>query len=141
MRGLQLAIVPLVLVSLSLAMCSISNASKLGRIAGKTLLGFLGFYIVGAFFACVVAYLVKAAGFFNVVIPSEAAAEAATIDAFNPLATIIEAVPSNITEAFSSNNSILAVVVVCNNDWAMPQQTGGKGRGTDQGVRKRQCCD
>lgn len=35
MRGLQLAIVPLVLVSLSLAMCSISNSTKLGRIAGK----------------------------------------------------------------------------------------------------------
>ena len=34
MRGLQLAIVPLVLVSLSLAMCSISNSTKLGRIAG-----------------------------------------------------------------------------------------------------------
>lgn len=112
MRGLQLAIVPLVLVSLSLAMCSISNASKLGRIAGKTLIGFLCFYIVGAFFACTVSYLVKAAGLFDVVIPSEAAAEAATIDAFNPLATIVEAVPSNITEAFSSNNSILAVVVV-----------------------------
>lgn len=40
MRGLQLAIVPLVLVSLSLAMCSISNSTKLGRIAVKTLLGF-----------------------------------------------------------------------------------------------------
>lgn len=112
MRGLQLAIVPLVLVSLSLAMCSISNSTKLGRIAGKTLLGFLCFYICGAFLACIVAYLVKAAGFFNVTLPSEAVAEASTIDAFNPLATIVEAVPSNITEAFSSNNSILAVVVV-----------------------------
>ena len=40
MRGLQMAIVPLVLVSLSLAMCSISSSSKLGRIAGRTLLGF-----------------------------------------------------------------------------------------------------
>lgn len=112
MRGLQLAIVPLVLVSLSLAMCSISNSTKLGRIAGKTLLGFLCFYICGAFLACTVAYLVKTAGFFNVTLPSEAVAEASTIDAFNPLATIVEAVPSNITEAFSSNNSILAVVVV-----------------------------
>lgn len=34
MKGLQMAIVPLVLVSLSLAMCSISNSTKLGRIAG-----------------------------------------------------------------------------------------------------------
>ena len=48
MRGLQMAIVPLVLVSLSLAMCSISSSSKLGRIAGRTLLGFFCFYVVGA---------------------------------------------------------------------------------------------
>ena len=39
-------------------------------------------------------------------------AEAATIEAFNPLATIVNAVPSNITGAFGSNNEILAVVVV-----------------------------
>ncbi len=112
MRGLQLAIVPLVLVSLSLALCSISNASKLGRIAGGTILGFFCFYVVGAFLACLVAYAVKAAGFFNVVLPSEAAAETAAIDAFNPLAVVVNAVPGNITAAFSSNNSILAVVVV-----------------------------
>ena len=112
MRGLQLAIVPLVLVSLSLAMCSISSGSKLGRIAGRTVAGFLGFYVVGAFFASVVSYLVKSAGFFDVILPADGASEAATIEAFNPLAIIIDAVPSNITEAFSSNNSILAVVVV-----------------------------
>lgn len=112
MRGLQLAIVPLVLVSLSLAMCSISSSSKLGRIAGRTVLGFICFYVVGAFFGGLVAYLVKSAGFFDVTLPSEAVTDAATIDAFNPLQTILEAVPSNIASAFSSNNSILAVVVV-----------------------------
>lgn len=112
MRGLQLAIVPLVLVSLSLAMCSISNSTKLGRIAGKTLLGFFGFYVVGAFFGCLVAYIVRSFGLFDVTIPSEGLAEASTIDAFNPLGVILNAVPSNITEAFSTNNSILAVVVV-----------------------------
>ena len=51
-------------------------------------------------------------GAFDVALPSEAVAEASTIEAFNPLATIVNAVPSNITEACSSNNSILAVVVV-----------------------------
>lgn len=112
MRGLQLAIVPLVLVSLSLAMCSISSSSKLGRIAGRTLLGFFLFYVVGAFFGGLVAYGVKSLGFFNVTLPSEAVTDAATLDRFNPLATIVEAVPSNIASAFSSNNSILAVVVV-----------------------------
>lgn len=112
MRGLQAAIVPLVLVSLSLAMCSISSSTKLGRIAGRTVLGFVGFYVVGAFCGGVVAYLMKTAGLFDVNLPAEAVTDAATIDAFNPLATIVTAVPSNITEVFSSNNSILAVVVV-----------------------------
>lgn len=112
MKGLQLAIVPLVLVSLSLAMCSISNSTKLGRIAGRTLAGFFGFYVAGAALACMVAYAVKAAGLFNVTLPSEGVEEAATIEAFNPLAVIVNAVPSNITEAFSTNNSILSVVVV-----------------------------
>lgn len=37
MRGLQLAIVPLVLTSLSLAMCSLANPERLGKIAGKTI--------------------------------------------------------------------------------------------------------
>ena len=66
MRGLQLAIVPLVLVSLSLAMCSISNSTKLGRIAGRTLAGFFSFYVCGAFLGCAVAYAVKSLGFFDV---------------------------------------------------------------------------
>ena len=65
MRGLQAAIVPLVLCSLSLAMCSISSSSKLGRIAGRTVLGFVCFYVVGAFFGGLVAYFMKNAGFFN----------------------------------------------------------------------------
>lgn len=104
--------VPLVLVSLSLAMCSISSSTKLGRIAGRTLIGFFLFYVCGAFLAGIVAYAVKSAGFFNVTLPSEAVTDAATLDAFNPLATIVNAVPSNIAAAFSSNNSILAVVVV-----------------------------
>lgn len=112
MRGLQLAIVPLVLVSLSLAMCSISNSTKLGRIAGRSLAGFFGFYVCGAALGCTVAYFVKSLGLFNVTLPSEAVTEVDKIDAFNPLAVLVNAVPSNITDAFSTNNSILAVVVV-----------------------------
>jgi Na+/H+-dicarboxylate symporter len=37
MRGLQLAIVPLVLTSLSLALCSLADPQKLGKIAGRPL--------------------------------------------------------------------------------------------------------
>ena len=44
MRGLQLAIVPLVLSSLSLALCSMADPKRLGKIAGKTIGTFVGFY-------------------------------------------------------------------------------------------------
>ena len=110
MKGLQAAIVPLVLVSLSLALCSISNSTKLGRIAGKSLLGFFGFYVVGAAIACAVAYIIKSLGLFNVTLVADGLGEASTIEAFNPLGVIVNAVPNNITSAFSTNNSILAVV-------------------------------
>ena len=43
MRGLQLAIVPLVLSSLSLALCSMADPKRLGKIAGKTIGTFVGF--------------------------------------------------------------------------------------------------
>ncbi len=127
MRGLQLAIVPLVLVSLSLAMCSISNSTKLGRIAGRTLIGFFAFYVCGAFLGCAVAYGVKSLGLFNVTLPSDGVAEASTIEAFNPLGVILNAVPSNITGAFSTNNSILAVVVVAIIIGLCLNQLGEKG--------------
>lgn len=112
MKGLQAAIVPLVLVSLTLAMCSVANADKLGRIAGRTIAGFLSFYVCGAFIACVVAYFAQSAGFFNVVLSGEGLGQAKTIDAFNPLAIIPNSVTNNIFASFSTNNSILAVVVV-----------------------------
>ncbi|MGF0032470.1 dicarboxylate/amino acid:cation symporter [Bariatricus sp. SGI.154] len=128
MRGLQMAIVPLVLVSLSLAMCSISNSTKLGRIAGRSLLGFFGFYVCGAALACVIASAVKNLGFFNVTLPSDGVAEAATIDAFNPLAVVVNAFTSNIVSACSTNNSILAVVVIAIILGLCLNQMGEKGK-------------
>mgnify|MGYP004608976251 CR=1 FL=1 len=58
------------------------------------------------------AYFVKCMGWFNVNLPAHEATETVTMEGYNPLVTIINAVPSNIFTAFSSNNSILAVVVV-----------------------------
>lgn len=112
MNGLQLAIVPLVLVSLSLAMCSISDASKLGRIAGRTLGTFFLFYAFGCAFAGSVAYSVRSMGLFNVALPSQAAASVNTVDPYNPLTTIINMVPNNIGSVASVNTRVLAVVFV-----------------------------
>lgn len=112
MRGLQLAIVPLVLTSLSLALCSLADPQKLGKIAGKTFITYICFYVCAAFLAGAAAYCVKLAGGFNVNLPSSEAAAIATMEGYNPLVTVINAVPGNIFSAFSSNNTILSVVVV-----------------------------
>lgn len=112
MKGLQLAIVPLVLSSLSTALCSMADPQRLGKIAGKTIGTFVGFYCVGAFLAGCFAMLVKSMGFFNVNLPAANTSDVATIESYNPLTTIVNAIPANVTEVLSSNTSILAVVVV-----------------------------
>lgn len=112
MRGLQLAIVPLVLSSLSLAMCSMADPKRLGKIAGKTILTFIAFYCVGAFLSICFSFFVKSMGWFNVNLPATSTSGVATIEAYNPLTTIVAAVPSNIIEVLGSNNSIIAVVVI-----------------------------
>lgn len=112
MRGLQLAIVPLVLSSLSLAMCSMADPKRLGKIAGKTILTFIAFYCVGAFLSICFSFFVKSMGWFNVNLPATSTSGVVTIEAYNPLTTIVAAVPSNIIEVLGSNNSIIAVVVI-----------------------------
>lgn len=112
MRGLQLAIVPLVLTSLSLALCSLASPERLGKIAGKTFVSYLAFYAVAAALAGCAAYFVKTMGWFDVNLPNQMVTEAVTMDGYNPLVTVVNAVPSNIFAAFSSNSSILSVVVV-----------------------------
>lgn len=48
MHALQMMIVPLVLCSLSLALCSLADPKRLGKIAGKTFVTYLSFYVVAA---------------------------------------------------------------------------------------------
>ncbi len=112
MRALQMMIVPLVLSSLSLALCSLADPKKLGRIAAKSLITYLAFYIVAATLAGVMAYAVKNMGFFDVTLPGEEVRELTTMEGYNPLVTIVNAVPSNWISAMSSNNTILSVVVI-----------------------------
>ena len=42
------SIAPIVLASLSLALCSMADPKRLGKIAGKTIGTFVGFYVCGA---------------------------------------------------------------------------------------------
>ena len=112
MNGLQLAIVPLVLVSISLAMCSVTETAKLGRIAGRVLAGFLGFYAVGCAIAGTIAYIVKGLGWFDVRLPGKEVTSVTQIDPYNPLGVIVDALPNNVVSVFSVNTRILAVVMI-----------------------------
>jgi len=58
------------------------------------------------------AYFIKSMGWFSVNLPETTTSNVATLEAYNPLTTVINAVPSNVVEVLGSNNSILAVVVV-----------------------------
>lgn len=112
MKGLQMMIVPLVICSLSLALCSLADPKRLGKIAGRTFVTYLCFYVVAATLAGVGAYFVKSMGWFNVNLPNQQATELTTMEGYNPLVTVVNAVPNNIVNVFSSNNTILSVVVV-----------------------------
>lgn len=111
MNGLMMAIVPLVLVSIALSMCSISDAAKLGRVAVKTLITFFGFYACGCAIAAVFAYTVKGFGWFNVVLPY-VSTDVAKIAPYNPLGVIINSMPSNMFASMSTNTQVLCVVVI-----------------------------
>lgn len=112
MRGLQIAIVPLVLTSLSLALCSLADPKKLSRIAIKTIVSFLCFYAVTAFLAGAIAYAVKLSGGFTVTLPGGEATELKTLDAYNPLTIIVNIIPSNMIASWSTNSSVLSVCFV-----------------------------
>ena len=112
MRGLQMMIVPLVISSLTLSLCNLSDPKKLGRIAKITFITYLIFYVIAAFLAGCAAYFVKSMGWFNVNLPTHEVGELIVMEGYNPLVTIVNAVPSNIISAMSANTAILSVVVV-----------------------------
>lgn len=111
MNGLRLSIVPLVFTSLILAMGSITDLKKLGRIAYKGLFAFLGMYIIGCIFAGLVALFARNIGWIkaSAAIVGEAG-DVTLVETANPLATIVAMVPDNMLSAMSSNNAVLAVV-------------------------------
>ncbi|WP_032094030.1 dicarboxylate/amino acid:cation symporter [Necropsobacter rosorum] len=111
-RGLQMMIVPLVISSLTLSLCNLSDPKKLGRIAKTTFSTYLIFYVIAAVLAGAAAYFVKSMGWFNVNLPTHEVGELIVMEGYNPLVTIVNAVPSNIINAMSANTAILSVVVV-----------------------------
>ena len=110
-NALQLVIVPMVFTSIALAMCKISDTRKLGRISYKTILGFLGTSVFALALAGIVGFIIKNLGLFTANVEN-VTAQAGVASSTNPLLIIVQAIPSNITAAFSTNGSILAVVFV-----------------------------
>lgn len=110
-NALQLVIVPMVFTSIALAMCKISDTKKLGRISYKTILGFLVTSVFALALAGTVGFIIKNLGLFTANVEN-VTAQAGVASSTNPLLIIVQAIPSNIIAAFSTNGSILAVVFV-----------------------------
>lgn len=110
-NSLQLVIVPMVFTSIALAMCKISDTKKLGRISYKTILGFLSTSVFALALAGVIGFVIKNMGLFTANV-SNVTAQAGVASSTNPLLIIVNAIPNNITAAFSTNSGILSVVFV-----------------------------
>lgn len=105
---LQLIIVPMIFSSIALAMCEISDTKKLGRISGKTLLGFLTTSAVALIVAIICGFITYHLGFFNVSITGSGTTEVASSS--NPLMVILDAVPNNIGTVMVTNGRVLSIV-------------------------------
>lgn len=110
-NALQLVIVPMVFTSIALAMCTISDTKKLGRISFKTIGGFLTTSFFALMLAGVVGIMIKNLGLFSANVES-ITAQNGVASSTNPLLIIVKAVPNNIVSIFSKNSEVLAVVFV-----------------------------
>ena len=110
-NALQLVIVPMVFTSIALAMCTISDTKKLGRISFKTIGGFLTTSFFALMLAGAVGIMIKNLGLFSANVES-ITAQNGVASSTNPLLIIVKAVPNNIVSIFSKNSEVLAVVFV-----------------------------
>lgn len=109
-NALKLAIVPMVFFSIIMSVCGMNDMRKLGRIAGKTIITFILFYLVACFFAAVVSELVINMGLYREFVVDSLAADVTEAETSNILVTIVNAVPDNMISALGNNNKMLAVI-------------------------------
>ncbi|HAX72523.1 MAG TPA: dicarboxylate/amino acid:cation symporter [Firmicutes bacterium] len=107
---LQFIIVPMIFSSIALSMCHISDTKKLGRISGKTLLGFLTTSIMALIIAVVCGFTAYQLGVFNVSVTGTTSTQVSVSG--NPLMVILDAVPNNIASIMTTNTRVLSVVFV-----------------------------
>lgn len=112
MHGLQIGIVPLVFISLALAILNVEDIARLGRIARRTALCFLGFYAVSVTIAGLIGFTAKTLGLFDVELPATAAAAVETVESYNPLTIVLEIIPANMLTAFADNGAVLSIIFI-----------------------------
>lgn len=110
-NSLQLIIVPMLFVSITLAISTITDTKKLGRISTKTILTFFITTVCALCFAGVIASVVYRLGFFNAVGKAAVTIQKGSTGA-NPLNIILNIIPNNLISAFSTNGNVLAIVFV-----------------------------
>ena len=109
-RSLQLVIVPMVFTSIVLAIGTIRDAATLGRVSVKTFFWFLFTSACALLMAGLVGLICYNMGMFNTTIEGVAASAGST--GANPLNVLLNAMPNNLGATFSTNSSILALIVV-----------------------------
>ncbi len=107
-RALQVIIVPMLFTSITLAMQGIRDMKLLKRISTKTLQWFALCYALAFALACAVGMACYHSGVFYASVSG--LDETSGTVASNPLAIIIDIIPSNMVTAFSSNSAVLSVV-------------------------------
>lgn len=110
-RALQIIIVPMVFVSIVLAMVKISDSRKLGRLSSKTVGCFLLTTSVSLVIAGIVGFTAYKLGAFSNTQLGEVGTSTGSTGS-NPLMIILNAIPSNLASAFSNNGGVLAIVVI-----------------------------
>ena len=109
-RSLQLVIVPMVFTSIVLAIGTIRDAATLSRVSVKTFFWFLFTSACALLMAGLVGLICYNMGMFNTTIEGVAASAGST--GANPLNVLLNAMPNNLGATFSTNSSILALIVV-----------------------------
>lgn len=108
-NALQLIIVPMVFVSITLAISAITDTKKFGRISSSTIFTFLKTTIFALIWAAVVGTVVYQSGAFHSV-QAEGIAIQEGATGSNPLIIILNIIPNNLVSAFTQNGNVLAIV-------------------------------
>ena len=110
-NALQLIIIPMVFTSITLAICTMRDTKKLGRISTKTISCFLLTTTVALLFAGAMGMLVYNSGGFAPLNISDLSVSTGSTGS-NPLNIVLEVIPSNIMTAFGNNGRVLSIVFI-----------------------------